>query len=250
LCAATGTYDKNPALAKSYLIEASRLLGYVAYRASDTGYIKPTRPPIYIPTTVLPIPEVKIPKISAAPIIDGKLDDVMWSNAARINVAHAAMGDPSQVTTDVLLAYDSDNLYIGYIAHESLTDAIKKTVTKHDGPVFYDDSAEFFLDPWGKRHEYYQLAVNVLGTKFDSKINNAAINPDWKAVASQTSDGWMIEIAVPFTSLGIVPPKSGDIWYANFGRNRWVSGEPEYLIWSVPYGSFHRPERFGVIQFK
>ena len=58
-----------------------------------------------------------------------------------------------------------------------------------------------------------------------------------------------MEMAIPFSELGAQTPKPGDTWVANFARNRWTTGSPEYLVWSVPYGTYNRLLRFGSLVF-
>lgn len=221
-----------------------------AYGKTNHGYIAPTRPPVFIPETILPIPNVDVTRTATSPVIDGLLDEPMWSQAAQIDIAHTNMGDPAPATTNIRLAYDDTNLYIGYTAQEPNMAALKETVTTRDGPVFYDDSAEFFLDPSSKRQKYSHFALNLLGTQYDSMIMDSSISFKWQSAMSKGEGRWTAEIAIPFESLGASTPRSGESWTANFGRNRWACGEPAYLIWSVTYGGFHRPERFGVITFK
>lgn len=250
LDAATAVYRTKPAEASGHLRDAARLLGYLAYQARDVGYIEPARPPIVIPETILPMPTADVKRAKAAPAIDGKLNDKAWSKAAAIKVGHTDMGKLAPVSTTVKLAYDDANLYIAYLADEPLMPNLKATVTKRDGPVFYDDSIEMFIDPSNRRRDYYQLSANLLNAQYDAKMSNAAVNLDWQVAAAKGEAGWAAEVAIPFKSLGIMTPKPGEVWSVNFGRNRWALGEPEFLIWSVPYGSFHRPERFGTIVFR
>ncbi|MEN6520246.1 MAG: family 10 glycosylhydrolase [Armatimonadota bacterium] len=250
LDSAIALYEAKPAEASSYLGDAARLLRYLAYQVTNTGYVKPTRPPIVIPETVLPLPAVDVKRAGIPPVIDGKLNDRIWTSAAKIEIAHTDMGKPAPVSTVVRLAYDDTSLYIAYSADEPMAKNIKATVTKRDGPVFYDDSLEMFIDPWNKRRDYYQLSANTLDAEFDARVNNSSINLDWQVKTAKNETGWTAEVVIPFKTFGVEPPKPGDVWNANLGRNRWVTGEPQYLIWSVPYGSFHRPERFGIIRFK
>lgn len=247
---AIDTVYTNPDAYVSYLKYAAQMLRYLAYQASKTGYIAPTRPPIYIPETIIPLPSAEVPSTDTPPTLDGVPNESMWRNAGHISITYTEFGNPAPVATDVMLAYDSANLYIAYNATEPNMSALKSTVTKRDGPVFYDDSFEFFIDPWNKRRDYYQLAINSLGTQFDAKVNNSGVNLNWQDAAAMNPTGWSAEIAIPFASLGVEPPKSGTTWAMNFARNRWVTGSPEYLIWSVPYGSFNQPSRFGTVVFK
>lgn len=247
---ARGVSRINPLMAAAFLNDASRLLGYMAYRAKNVGYVAPSPPPLVIPENPLPIQSVDIPKTATAPMIDGKLDDLAWAHAAHLKIANTSMGLPAPVATDVLLTYDDQSLYIAYICQEQDMSKVKATVTKRDGPAFYDDSVEFFLDPDGKRRDYYQLSANTLGAQFDSKLMNPGVNLDWTFASAKSPNGWTAEIAVPFKSLNTTMPARGTKWSGNFARNRWVTGHGEFLIWSVPYGGFQRPERFGTLVFK
>lgn len=250
LDAAAATMDTKPEQARSYLRDASRLLGYLSYQAAKVGYVQPTPPPLVIPEVVLPIPSVDVPRMTIAPTIDGLPDESLWASAGVVRIAHNEMGEPAPVTSEVRVTYDDTNLYIAYLAAEPQMDKLKATVTKRDGAVFYDDSVELFIDPWNRRREYYQLSANTLGTQFDAKLNNAGINLEWKSAAAKDGKGWTAEIAIPYAALGVAAPRPGDKWAVNFARNRWVTGSVEYLAWSVTYGSFHSPERFGSITFK
>lgn len=250
LKAALRSVRTSPADASSYLRDASRLLGYLTYQAKAVGYVEPTPPPLVIPEHVLPTPTVVVKRTATAPVIDGRVDEPIWSEATAISILHTNLGDPAPVQTEVRLAYDDAKLYIAYLAKEPNVASLKETVTKRDGPVFYDDSLELFIDPWARRREYFQLSANLLGAQFDAKVNDSGVNLEWSAAGARNADGWSIEVAIPFASLGVEPPKPGTAWAINFARNRWVKGEPEYLAWSAPYGGFHRPERFGTIIFE
>lgn len=148
-----------------------------------------------------------------------------------------------------MLTYDDKNLYIGFECDEPEMGKIKATVTKRDGPTFYDDSVEAFIDPTCKRTDYYHLSTNTLGTRFDQKVFNASWNADWTTATKLGALGWTTEIAIPFASLGVQTPRVGTKWAINLTRNRTISGETEYFTWAVPYGSFHSPDRFGDFTF-
>lgn len=238
--------------ANQHLRDARSLVKYQEYRQENTGYIAPTPPPITIPDVVVPIPQAQVPTVSAAPVIDGKLDDSIWQNATKISLDYTAVGAEAVQPTEVYLARDAQNLYIAYRAHERSMSQIKATATPHDGAVFYEDSAEFFIDPQGQAKDYYHFAMNTLGTKYESHVYDTGFNPDWQGAASREQDAWTAEMAIPFSSLNISAPSPTVTWRANFCRNRAVVTEgpsAENMCWSPTYGSFHTPERFGRLTF-
>lgn len=237
----------SSALADFFGRYAGNLAEYAKYREQKIPYIPPTLPPLNVPEDVLPLPVARIPPATLLVRVDGVLDDPAWTTAARAQLSYTAQGAPAPVQTTAYLAYDPKYLYIGFRAAEPMIDKIRATVSQRDGPVFQDDSVEVFLAPAKNRENYYHLAVNTLGTKYDANDQNASWNGDWQAVAKVEADGYAVEIAVPFETLGAQAPDQSTEWGLNLTRNRTVTGETEHLTWAVPYGSFHTPYRFGAM---
>lgn len=229
---------------------ARNLVAYQTYSAQETGYVAPNPPPIFVPDRVVPIPEARVPSTPTAPVIDGRLDDPIWQKAAKITLDYTALGGEAAQPTEVYLAYDAQNLYVAYRSCERRMSEVKAQATERDGNVFGDDSAEIFLDVNGDGKDYYQFAMNLLGTKYDSRGRDAGFNPDWQGAASKDAAAWTIEMAIPFAVFKLESPAAGTVWRANFCRNRAVNpGPAESICWSPTYGSFHTPMRFGRIMF-
>lgn len=242
--------EGNQALADYYAQMSTNLTTYAEYQAAQVDYVPPTQPPLNIPETVVPLPMVRIPGATSLIVTDGKLDDPAWNTAAQVQLEYTAPGDAAQVQTTVRLVYDEKNLYVAFEAREPMIDRIKAIVDKRDGPTFYDDSVEVFIDPAAKAEDYYHLSTNTLGTRFDQKVFNAGWNAEWDTATTKSADGYVTEITIPFEALGVQPPKQGDRWTLNMTRNRTVTGEMQYITWAVPYGSFHTPDRFGSAVFE
>ncbi|MCE5197890.1 MAG: family 10 glycosylhydrolase [Armatimonadota bacterium] len=233
-----------------FAAQSDALACYAQYREQDTPYMPPTKPPLNIPENVIPLPAVDISKTASPITIDGNLDDPGWKSAAQIELSYTPNGGPAPVRTTALLTYDDTNVYIGFNATEPLADKIKATVTKRDGPTFYDDSVEVFVDPTDQRRTYYHLSTNTLGTMFDQKVFNPGWNGNWQTMSRVSAQGYTTEIAIPFKTLGANSPTPGTKWALNLTRNRTTTGTVEYITWAVPYGSFHSPDRFGTVVFR
>jgi uncharacterized lipoprotein YddW (UPF0748 family) len=241
------------------LAAAQRLIGYQLYRMKDTGYVEPTRPPIFIPEKVEPIPTVQVYETDTPPTMDGKLDGPVWKKASRVRIAETNLGEPASQPSDVFLTYDRNDLYLGVRLYDPNANDLKPKVTERDGPVFYEDSVELFFDPQGLSNspsaigkiepQYFHLATNAIGTRFDQRLFDASWNGDWKVAVSSDSGYWTAEFAIPFKTLGASTPADGTIWNGNFCRNRVIPGGLESSCWSPTYGSFHTPIRFGTIRF-
>ena len=188
-------------------------------------------------------PTLRPLRVNTPPRIEGDLSDPCWK--AEDAVGGFALADGSGLperATSVWAASDADSLYLAFRCQKKPGDKLKKTVTKRDGTVWADDDVEVFLNPQGDRGNYYQFAVNALGTRYDSHGTDASWSAEWLARARDGTDAWTVEIAIPITALPI-DLTVGRAWCANFGRADTLARQAS--AWSCPFGGFHSPARFG-----
>jgi hypothetical protein len=178
-----------------------------------------------------------------------------------------------------------DDTYL-YIGADLVEPALWATMKEHDSVIFRENDFEFFIDPNGDNHEYYEFEINALGTGWDLllprpyKDGGKAVN-NWEIrglksavrldgtlnVPGDADRGWSIELAVPWAALGELarrpsPPVDGDQWRVNFSRVEWplalvdgayrpVPGRKENnWVWSPQHVvDMHRPETWGYVQF-
>lgn len=218
--------------------------------------------------------------------VDGRLDEKAWSRAPWTEDFTDIEGDarpkPALRTRAKMLW---DDAYL-YIAADLVEPDLWATLTEHDSVIFHDNDFEFFIDPNGDSHEYYEFEINALGTNWDLllprpyKDSGKAVN-DWEIRGLQSAvhldgtlndprdrdRGWTIELAVPWEALGELarrrsPPGDGDQWRVNFSRVEWtlenaggayrkVAGRSEHnWVWSPQHViDMHRPEQWGYLQF-
>jgi hypothetical protein len=178
------------------------------------------------PALVLP-PEkaqpVRMPKFDKAPVIDGKLDDEIWKQAAVLKDFHQVQpGDniaPSK-PTEVLLGYDSRFLYIAFHCYDE-PDKVRANIAKRDN-IFDDDYVGILFDTFNDHRKAYEFDFNPLGVQADgvwTDGQNEDFNPDivMESKGMVTSDGWTVEVAIPFKSLRYVAGKD-KLWGAHFWR--------------------------------
>ncbi|MFP3904983.1 MAG: carbohydrate-binding family 9-like protein, partial [Armatimonadota bacterium] len=200
------------------------------------------------------IATVRIGRFDAAPQINGTLDDPCWDSAAVAGpfVLHNGTGLPTQQTY-VKLGWDDRALYLGFTCYErSLAPMtqqlhlLKAEARTHDGSVFADESVEIFLRPGGSG-DYFQLAANMIGTRYESCGMDAGFDADWQAEATHDETAWYLEIAVPFEAVCGPTPQPGDTWTVNFCRNE--HPRDEHSTWSGLTGGFHNATQFGELIF-
>lgn len=178
----------------------------------------------------------EISRATSAPIIDGRLDDEVWRNAAVIDDFHQTSpsdgAEPSEITI-VRVTYDDEYLYIAADLRDSNPSAIsaKQMI---QGKMFYsDDRFWVTLDSFNNKRNDYFFQVNANGVRRDAlRENNARFIEEWatiwQAQSSVTENGWVTEIAIPFKSISFSP--ESDTWGINFGRG--IVRKQEYDMWS------------------
>src|SRR5438132_6797961 len=178
------------------------------------------------PTIVLP-PEkskpVKLPTFAKPPVIDGKLDDEVWKQAAVLKDFYQVQpGDniaPSKLT-EVMLGRDAKFLYVAFHCFDE-PDKVRANIPKRDN-IFDDDYVGILFDTFNDHRKAYEFDFNPLGVQADGIWTDGQgedFNPDFvfESKGLVTEDGWTVEIAIPFKSLRYVAGKD-KLWGAHFFR--------------------------------
>lgn len=192
-------------------------------------------------------PQVTIPRASAAPTIDGKLEDATWATAAQVSAfTIAGQGTMATHPAATLAAYDDTALYLGFrVPSRSAPKAEKR---ERDGAVWQDDAVEFLLDPGRTQKDFYHFIVNAAGSIYDAKNADAKYTAELTAATGREADGWTVEVALPFASLGVAAPKVGESWGGTFCLDA-QTPTAEVSSWADTGGRFETPEKFGLLTF-
>ncbi|OGV82677.1 MAG: hypothetical protein A3K19_32500 [Lentisphaerae bacterium RIFOXYB12_FULL_65_16] len=195
-----------------------------------------------------PLPESGCPVLSAAPQVDGKLDDACWANAARFSgFVQLASTSPAAAVTEVMVGRTADALFLGIRCQEpNMAGLVAKMKGDKDVSVFADDEVEVFVSAHADGSDYRQFALSVAGGRYDGANRDGLWNGPWQSATVREATAWTAEIAIPFTSLAY-GPEVGDTWRLNVCRYRPQAPE-EYSSWSAVFNGFHDPERFGKLQ--
>lgn len=172
--------------------------------------------------------------IAAPPIIDGKLDDPVWRQAAisRGDFWVSIQNRAASNQTDVLVIMDANNLYFGFRLYDENPAAIQSSGAVRDVGLGYDDSITVQLDTFFNRRDISSFSLNPRGTQTDEIAGGRSAKVewkgDWRGAAMRTEFGWSAEFAIP---LAILNYKEGD---TRFGANflRYQSRTKEYSYWA------------------
>ena len=213
-----------------------------------------------------------LPKLPAAPVLDGKLDDAAWAGAALVgplvDPREGAAVPKSPVAAFARVGWTDEALWIGVVVHDRAPVAAfgRDEVDPH---VWGKSSGvELILQPGdpGDNRDYYELQVDVGGAVFDSHFDdyNQPItgsgtgkifgHQDWssgvsRAIYRARGSFYSVEMALPWRAIAgarvAVPPAPGDVWRLNLYSFR--DGQRFALAWSPlrGQGNFHRAARFG-----
>ena len=198
------------------------------------------------------LPMVTLPLIDTgkrpAPSVDGILDNAYLEQGVTLEMRDARQGGRLEASTAAYLARDSENLYVIFNCNEPRMSDLRNRKKKRDSNVWEDDCVEIFVDRTRDGKNYAHIAVNAAGVQYDSRsLEGMTWNPDYRTAAKKDKKSWTAELSLPFQIFG-GPPKPGERWRINFCRER--KPIDELGAWSVTFGGFHTPERFGIVQFK
>ena len=195
-------------------------------------------------------PVVQPPRTDRAPNIDGKLDDVIWQTAVRINefVQQRPLdGAPATETTEVYITYDSTNIYLGFYAHYMDPSQLRANRTDRDH-ANSDDNFFVYFDPFLDQQRAYVFTVNGYGVQGDSILNarsgqggggrfgaprgDSSWNALFDSAGQLVEDGFTAEMSIPFKSLRYPKRQDGTFHRWGFQIARNISGKDETDVWS------------------
>src|SRR5437588_8640757 len=167
---------------------------------------------------------IRVPRFDKPPVIDGKLDDEVWKQAAVFKDFYQINpGDniaPSR-PTEAFIGYDSKFLYLAFHCYDE-PDKVRGTVAKRDD-IFGEDNVRIFLDTFNDQRRAYVLGWNPLGIQQDGIMTEGSgtdfsVDIVMESKGMITSEGWTLEVAIPFKSLRYEAGK-GKLWGIHIARN-------------------------------
>lgn len=130
-------------------------------------------------------------------------------------------GAPATEKTRVWVFYDSANLYVSALCHDSDPKGIIGQLGRRDYSID-SDWFIFSVDPYLDRRSGYAFWVNPAGSIIDKALYND-ISEDkswdgvWEARTRVTEEGWSVEMRIPFNQLRF-PRQKKQLWGVNFQR--------------------------------
>ncbi len=213
----------------------------------------------------LPPPVLRARRISQDFQPDGVLQEAVWQTSQPVWLEYSAnkvLARP-EFATEVRALWSSEFLYLAFeCPYTKLTvfdpprlDAERFDMAKRGVSLWDRDTVEAFIgsDPQ-QPGRYAEFEVAPTNEKLDLRLDLPQRDFGWSSgfetavEVDKKSRRWTCEMRIPLQALAETKPKAGTQWRLNLFRSD-VSNEA-YLAWSPPLsGTFHVPERFGVLEF-
>lgn len=165
--------------------------------------------------------QVRPPRVETDVVIDGVLDEPVWSEAARLTgfSRYAPVdGGAADRTTEVLVWYSPSALHFGVRATAG-ADGVQATLADRDR-IDADDHVQFFLSTFADGRQAFVFAVNPFGVQMDGSLveglrggggfgglgvgrEEVDRSPDFvfQSRGVLTDTGYVVELRIPFKSL-------------------------------------------------
>ncbi len=189
------------------------------------------------------IPSISCRRAPGTPVIDGYMSDEAWRYGEPLLEFHqlGREGRSAELPNMAVMVYDEENLYIAMV------------MGKRPGFVMADsmwrDGVEIFIDPGRAGKGYFQVAGNHKGAWSAAHPPDGAADISWdpgkEMSARVLTAGWLLEVAIPFESVGGAPAE-GDVWGINLCRN---DAHARFITLAPLRSGFHELEGFPEVTF-
>ena len=181
-----------------------------------------------------------------APVIDGRLDDAVWSAAPVAGdfvTQRPAFGLPASQRTEARVVYDADAIYVAVRAFDTAPDSIASQLGRRDATGIITDWVQVIFDSYHDKRTAFRFAVTPRGVKrdvfhYDDGPEDATWDAVWTVETTIDSLGWTAEYRIPFSQLRFRQGSGEQVWGFNMWRD--LARKEERSYWSPM-----RPDQSG-----
>jgi len=206
---------------------------------------------------------VQAVRIDTPPVLDGLVTELFWNQidpATGFIQQEPDSGIPATEQTEVRVAFDDNNLYLGIVCLDSQPGNIVVTQNRRDATLTDTDSIVVLLDTFNDDQNAFLFGTSPTGIEYDGQVSKAGqgrggvgtparaggqggtgggsqrggasafnLNWDgvWKVRSQITPRGWEAEMVIPFKTLRYNPGPER-VWGFNVTRNLRRRNEQSY----------------------
>ena len=159
-----------------------------------------------------------VPKVNSKINVDAYLDEPFWKEAVKINAnIEVSPGEniEAPVKTEVLIAYDDTRVFVAFIAYDPDPSEIRARYCDRDN-IWDDDWVLILFDTFNDQRRSYDFCCNPFGIQADQIETPTGGGGDWDAIWDSdgriTDEGYIVEMAIPFSSLNFPSGEGDQVW--------------------------------------
>ncbi|HKR07372.1 MAG TPA: DUF5916 domain-containing protein, partial [Bacteroidia bacterium] len=197
-------------------------------------------------------------RVSAAPKIDGILDDDIWKNSTALSdfvMSRPIENSAPTQKTEFKIIYDNTAIYVSAMMYDTAPDSILHELGLRDAqdPNGNQNSAidlnadyfRFVIDPYNARQDAYDFGIYASGVQADSKFSDLTFDAVWESAAKINDKGWAVEMKIPYSAIRF-PKKEVQTWGLQITRN--IRRNREFDQWCLtPSGAYNSQLYWGTL---
>jgi hypothetical protein len=142
-------------------------------------------------------------------IIDGLLNETVWSQAQKASQFHMVLPIDTgyaRAQTEVMVCYDLKNLYFGIICYDSLPGKRPVESLRRDWSFSVNDNFIVFIDTYNDYTNGFAFGVSAAGAQWDGIHGEGGFimldwDTKWNSAVQSYQDRWVAEFSIPFRSI-------------------------------------------------
>lgn len=160
----------------------------------------------------------RVPHFQAEMTIDGRMDEAVWEQALVVDAnieVRPAENVPAPVQTQAYLFHNQNYIYVAIQAMDPEPEKIRAHYCDRD-QIFDDDWVLILFDTFNDQRRTYDFFCNPYGMQADQIETTTGGGDSWDAIWESsgriTDSGFVVEMAIPFSSLGFQRSGGDQIW--------------------------------------
>ncbi len=163
----------------------------------------------------------RLPLLETTIELDGRMDESAWDEALVVELSYETrpgenVAPPAE--TECRLFYTETHLYYGCHASDPEPEKIRARYADRDRSFPNDDVIGIAVDPFNSQNRAFVFDVNPLGVQNDRVFTEASGRSDeswdaiWDSAGRLVDDGYVVEVAIPFSSLRFPATEGDQTW--------------------------------------
>ncbi len=190
-------------------------------------------------------------RTGSRPLLDGKLEDTIWSQVDPIILSDSV----NQSGTQIQFRHDDEFLYLAAKvprlgSHNSTID--RSVARQRDTNLDKYDRIRLIIDVDRDYHSSYELVIDERGWTRDHLSGLRQWQPTWFVATGGEADAWTVEVAIPIEELMPERPSTGTAWGISIARlspSKNGNNSTTLESWPPIGKEENRPTAYGILLF-